>query len=80
VVYSNFIEFGVCMKLGRLTKIYLSETYSNVCRSKYLCDSLPMKVRRADNLTAICEQIDGLDNMGSLTFYNPIGLHGLLQG
>jgi hypothetical protein len=36
-------------------------------------------VRRADNLTAICEPIV-LDNMGSLTSHNPIGLHGLLRG
>jgi hypothetical protein len=32
--------------------------------------------RKADNLNAICE----LDNMGSLTSHNPIGLHGLLRG
>jgi hypothetical protein len=33
---------------------------------------------KADNLTAICEPIV-LDNVGSLTSHNPIGLHGLLQ-
>jgi hypothetical protein len=36
-------------------------------------------VRKADNLTAICEPTD-LDNVGSSTSHNPIGLHGLLQG
>jgi hypothetical protein len=34
-------------------------------------------VRRADNLTAIA---DCLDNVGSLTSHNPIGLQGLLWG
>jgi hypothetical protein len=33
-------------------------------------------VRGADNLTAA----DCLDNVGSLTSHNPIGLHGLLRG
>jgi hypothetical protein len=32
-------------------------------------------VREANNLTAIYEPI-----LGSLTFHNPIGLHGLLRG
>jgi hypothetical protein len=32
------------------------------------------RVHRADNLTAICEQI--VYNVGSLTSHNPIGLHG----
>jgi hypothetical protein len=36
-------------------------------------------VRTADNLTAIYEPIC-LDNVGSLTSHNPVGLHGLLQG
>jgi hypothetical protein len=35
-------------------------------------------MRRADNLTTICA--DCLDNVGSLTSHNPIGLQGLLQG
>jgi hypothetical protein len=35
-------------------------------------------VRRADNLTAICEPI--VWTLGSLTSHNPICLHGLLQG
>jgi hypothetical protein len=38
-------------------------------------------VRGADNLTAIYEPIVwSLDNVGSLTSHNPIGLHGLLRG
>jgi hypothetical protein len=35
-------------------------------------------VRKADNLTAIWAEY--LDNVGSLTSYNSIGPHGLLQG
>jgi hypothetical protein len=35
--------------------------------------------RKADNLTANCETIC-LENVGTLTSHNPMGLHGLLQG
>jgi hypothetical protein len=35
-------------------------------------------VRRADNITANREP-DCLNNVGSLTSHNPIGLHGLLR-
>jgi hypothetical protein len=38
------------------------------------------RVRRADNLTTICESTDCLDNVGSLTSHNPIGFQGLLRG
>jgi hypothetical protein len=34
-------------------------------------------VRKADNLTAIC---DSVENVGASISHNPIGLHGLLQG
>jgi hypothetical protein len=37
------------------------------------------QVRRADNLT-MCELIVYLDNVGSLTSNNPIGLQDLLWG
>jgi hypothetical protein len=37
------------------------------------------RVRRADNLTIICEP-NCLANVGSLTSHNPIGLQGLLRG
>jgi hypothetical protein len=36
-------------------------------------------VRKADNLTAICEQIV-YKIMAASAFHNPMGLHGLLQG
>jgi hypothetical protein len=35
-------------------------------------------VRRVHNLTGICE-LTVLDNVGSSTSHNPIGLHGLLR-
>jgi hypothetical protein len=36
-------------------------------------------VRKADNLTTVCEPIV-LDIVGSLTSHNTIGLQGLLRG
>jgi hypothetical protein len=37
--------------------------------------------RKADNFTAICELgVDCLENVGPSTSYNPMGLHGLLEG
>jgi hypothetical protein len=36
------------------------------------------QVDKAESLTAIYEPI--VDNIGSLTSHNPIGLHGLLRG
>jgi hypothetical protein len=35
-------------------------------------------VRKADNLTTICEPIV-LEDVGALASHNPMGLHGLLQ-
>jgi hypothetical protein len=43
-------------------------------------ESRARPVRRADNLTAISESIVCLDNVGSLTSHNLIGLHDLLRG
>jgi hypothetical protein len=38
-------------------------------------------VLKADNITAICEPVVlSLDNVGSSTSHNPIGLHCLLRG
>jgi hypothetical protein len=47
--------------------------------SKMFLGSGARPVRTADNLTAICEPYC-LDNVGSSTADNPIGLHGLLRG
>jgi hypothetical protein len=48
---------------------------SNGNIKKMFLGSKVWPVRGAENLTAIC-----LDNVGSLTSHNPIGLHGLLRG
>jgi hypothetical protein len=39
VLYNILIDFGVTMKLVRLIKMRLNETYSRVCIGKYLSDS-----------------------------------------
>jgi hypothetical protein len=36
-------------------------------------------MRKADNLTAICEPIV-LENVGASTSHNRMGFHGLLEG
>ena len=38
------IEFGIPMKLERLIKMCLSETYSRVCIGKHLSDVFPIKL------------------------------------
>jgi hypothetical protein len=42
-LYSILIEFGVHMKLVRLTKMCLNETYSKVCIGKHLSDMFPIQ-------------------------------------
>jgi hypothetical protein len=42
-LYSIVIEFGVSMKLVRLIKICLNETYSNVRIGKHLSDIFPIQ-------------------------------------
>jgi hypothetical protein len=41
-LYNILIEFGVPMKLDRLIKMCLNETYSKVCVGKHLCDNFPI--------------------------------------
>jgi hypothetical protein len=43
VLYNILTEFGVPMKLVRLIKMCLNETYSKVCIGKHLSDSFPIK-------------------------------------
>jgi hypothetical protein len=43
VLYNTLIEFGVPMKLVRLIKMCLNETYSKVCTGKHLSDSFPIQ-------------------------------------
>jgi hypothetical protein len=41
VLYNNFLELGVPMKLDRQIKMCLNETYSKIRLCKYLSDNLP---------------------------------------
>jgi hypothetical protein len=43
VLYNILIEFGVSMKLARLIKPCLNETYSKVHIGKHLSDSFPVQ-------------------------------------
>ena len=43
VLYNILIEFGIPMKLVRLIKMCLTETYSRVQADKHLSDILPIK-------------------------------------
>jgi hypothetical protein len=43
VLYNYLIEFGVLMKLVRLIKMCLNETYSEVCIGKHLSDMFPIQ-------------------------------------
>ena len=52
VLYSILIEFGIPMKLVRVIKICLNETYSRVWVDKHLSDMFPIKsvLRQGDAL------------------------------
>jgi len=43
VLYNILIEFGIPMKLVRLIKMYLNETYSRVRVVKHLSDMFPIR-------------------------------------
>ena len=43
ILYNILMEFGIPMKLGRLIKMRLNETYSRVQLSKNLSDTFPVK-------------------------------------
>jgi multidrug transporter EmrE-like cation transporter len=43
VLYNILIEFGVLMKLVRLIRMCLNETYSKVCIGKHLTDGFPIQ-------------------------------------
>jgi hypothetical protein len=43
VLYNILIEFGIPMKLARLIKTYLNETYNQVLIGKHLSDGFPIQ-------------------------------------
>jgi hypothetical protein len=55
VLYNILIEFGVPMKLVRLIKMCLNETYSKVRVGKYLSNSFPIQngVKQGDALSPL---------------------------
>jgi hypothetical protein len=55
VLYNILIEFGVPMKLVRLIKMCLNETYSKLCIGKHLSDSCPIQngIKQGDALSPL---------------------------
>jgi hypothetical protein len=55
VLYNILIEFGVPMKLVKLIKLCLKETYSKVHIGKHLSDNFPMQnaVKKGDVLSPL---------------------------
>ena len=54
-MYSNLLEFGVPMKLVRLIKMCLAETYSRVRVGKNLPDMFPIRngLKQGDALSSL---------------------------
>jgi hypothetical protein len=55
VLYNILIEFGIPMKLVRLIKLCLNETYSKVLIGKHLSDSFPVQngLKQGDALSPL---------------------------
>jgi len=54
VLYNTLIEFGICMKLVRLIKVCLTETYSRVQVGKNLSHMFPVRNGlKQDDLTPL---------------------------
>jgi hypothetical protein len=54
-MYNILIKFWIPMKLVRLIKMCLNETYSKVCIGKYLSDSFPTQngLKQGDALSPL---------------------------
>jgi sorting nexin-29 len=63
VLYSTFIEYGIPMKLVRLIKMCLIETYSRVWVGKHLSDMFPIRnsLKQGDALSPLFLNF-GLEN------------------
>jgi hypothetical protein len=59
VLYNSLIEFGGPMKLVRLIKMCLNETYSKICIGNHLSDSFPIQngLKQADALITTAFQL-----------------------
>jgi hypothetical protein len=44
VLYNILIEYGIPMKLGRLIKMFLNETYNKVLLGTHLSDNFPIQI------------------------------------
>jgi hypothetical protein len=55
VLYNILVEFGIPMKLVRLIKIRLNETYSRVQVGKHLSDMFPIRngLKQGDDLSQL---------------------------
>jgi hypothetical protein len=55
VLYNILIEFGVPLKLVRVIKMCLNETYSKVCIGKQLSDNFPIQkgLKQGDALSPL---------------------------
>jgi len=62
VLYNILIEFGIPMKLVRLIKMYLTETYSRVRVGKNLSDIFPIRngLKQGGTLTPWYTSVPGL--------------------
>jgi hypothetical protein len=55
VLYNILIKFGITMKLVRLIKMCLNETYSKVCFGKHLFNTFPILncLKQGDTLSSL---------------------------
>jgi sorting nexin-29 len=75
VLYSILIEFGIPIKLVRLIKMRLNETYSIVCLGKHLSDSFPIQngLKQGDALSPLFSNFD-LEYTIRKVWENQVGL------